>query len=173
VDSVSADTFSQTEFSDSWAKECIPPVAGGVAGHGCVESVKFVVVEIVIVRGKGNSGIDAVVVVVADFISDKGDVNGGAFETGGEFGVQVDVTVNYLDVLCVTYIDADAVMADITVVEQYISTSGEVRTSLVVVVIVQGAMIECYIGCMVEITAETVGMEKRVIYGAGGGGIEP
>ncbi len=63
-------------------------------------------------------------------------------------------------------------MADVTVVEQDIRAAGEVRAALVVVVVVQGAMIHGDIGCVVEITTEAVGMEKRVVDGAVDGGIQ-
>ena len=72
----------------------------------------------------------------------------------------------------VTDIDSDSVMTDVIVIEQDIRAADEVRTALVVVVVVKGAMVHCDSGCVVEITAKAVGMEKRVVDGAVDGGIQ-
>jgi len=72
----------------------------------------------------------------------------------------------------VTDIDSDSVMTDVIVIEQDIRAADEVRTALVVVVVVKGAMVHCDSGCVVEITTKAVGMEKRVVDGAVDGGIQ-
>ena len=87
ADHVSTDAFSGTKLSDCWTKKSVPPVVCSIAGTDGVESMQFILIKIIFMRDERSSSIDTIVIVVADFISDEGDVARGAIDKDSKFGV--------------------------------------------------------------------------------------